>query len=57
MSYYTIESVPRGRDPYWVNSIGYQEIVDEMSLNGFELANKGDPVETCVIFNFEKVNR
>lgn len=56
MSYYTIEAVSH-RDPYWVNSIGYQEIVDEMLLNGFELANKEDPVGTCVIFNFEKVNR
>lgn len=56
MSYYTVEAAPRDRDPYWVNSLGYQEIVDEMLINGFELANKGDPVETCVIFNFEKVN-
>lgn len=55
MSYCTVEAVAC-RDTYWVNSISYYEIVEEMQKNGFQLINKQDPVKTCVIFNFEKVN-
>ena len=52
MSYNTVESCPNRADT-WVNSISYQEIVDEMLQNGFKLVDKESRPD---IFNFEKDN-
>lgn len=52
MSYSTIESA-KERDSIWVNSIRFQDIVDEAEKNGFKLAGQ-DKFNTSDIFNFIK---
>lgn len=57
MSYGTKESLsPLRKKGYFVNDISYQEIVDEMLMNGFELTDK-DWYDIETIFSFEKINR